>query len=70
MVKRVCMYIPTVVIKNRDPATCVSIERKIVLVRMKAVLMRVTIVDGLTGEYFNGVNHIQSVILESIVVRE
>ena len=39
-------------------ATCGSIERKIVLVR-------VTIVDGLTGEYFNGVNHIQSVILES-----
>ena len=41
-----------------------SIEHKIVLVR-------VTIADeGVTGEYFNGVNHIQSVILESVVVRE
>ena len=64
-----------------------SIERKIVLVRTKAVLVRVEtvlvrvetvlvqvkIAEVLTGEYFDGENRIQSVILESkltVVVRE
>ena len=49
-----------------------SIERKIVLVRVEAVL-NVKMGDMLTGEYFDGDNFIQGVILESeltVVVRE
>ena len=57
-----------------------SIERKIVLVRVETVLVRVETVlvrvkmaEVLTSEYFDGENRIQSVILESeltVVVRE
>ena len=50
-----------------------SIERKIVLVPLKAVLVRVKMADVLTGKHFNGENCIQSVILESeltVVVRK
>ena len=57
-----------------------SIERKIVLVRIKAafvwletVLVQVKIAKVLTGKYFDSENQIWSVILESqltVVVRE
>ena len=50
-----------------------SIERNIVLVRVESVLVRVKMAEVLTGEYFDGENRIQSMILEgelSVVIRE
>ena len=52
--------------------TCLSIERKIVLVRVETVLVGVKMAEVLTSEYFDGENCIRSVILESeltVVVR-
>ena len=55
----------------RTKAVLVRVET--VLVQVETVLVRVKMAEVLTGEYFDGENRIQSVILESeltMVVRE
>ena len=51
----------------------VLVRVKTVLVRVEIVLVQVKMAEVLTDEYFNGENHIQSVILDgklSVVIKE
>ena len=47
-----------------------SIEHKIVFVRIETVLVQVKMAEVLSGKRFDGKNRTRSVILESMVVKE